>query len=153
MRAQRIRTVLVAAGLAAGFVLFSYPSPPSPPVPDPPSEVAEVLIPDRFSRWPPFVLSWGVTRPPDAAKVWESPLDAGFVGDPCGALDSPQCYVRLAWQDLTRWSLTVSPDPDFGREDLIAFTVGPLHYGVVGGVMFGQLASDRVRRCISATDS
>jgi len=144
MRAQRIRTVLVAAGLAAGFVLFSYPSPPSPPVPDPPSEVAEVLIPDRFSRWPPFVLSWGVTRPPDAAKVWESPLDAGFVGDPCGALDSPQCYVRLAWQDLTRWSLTVSPDPDFGREDLIAFTVGPLHYGVVGGVMFGQLASDRV---------
>ena len=133
----------MATGLAAGLVLFSYPDTPGPPVPDPP-EAAEVLIPDRFSQWSPFVLSWGVTRPPDAAKVWESPLAAGFIRDPCGALDSPECYVQLAWQDLTRWSLTVSPDPDFGREDLMGFTAGPLHYGVVAGVMVGQVSSDRV---------
>ncbi len=132
--------------VGAAWALLTWAA-PTDQVIDPPSdlpiEVAPPSLPRSFEPWPPFVLTWQV----DGAVARSGPaasLGSSLGLDPCRAVDASPCFVRLAWHDLRRWSLTASPDAVFDEADPRQLTARQLHYEVEAGVVAAVIDSDRL---------
>ncbi len=142
--------MLAVATLVGGALLFSFRPPSTAPriatgIAPPRPAAALPALPPRFAGWPPFVLSWHVTGAADeSAADLVSVLSSSIAWNPCGALQTSDCYVRFAWEDHARWSLTASEDLWFDDADPRELTLGALHYGVQDGVMIGVRESGRV---------
>ncbi len=131
--------------LAAVGVIGSF-RPPSVAVDDrelPPIPELVEPVPERFEAWEPFVIAWQVAG--SAAEAPElSAFDAGFGQAPCAPLGVDDCRVRLAWDGVSRWSLTSSADESFDRADPRQLSTGGLFYGVEDGLLLGVLDTDRL---------
>ncbi len=114
-----------------------------PPVPEGP-EIADLvvdLVPARFEAWEPFVISWVVE---EARPERVTPFEAKFGRHPCSALGSFSCRVRLAWDGVSRWSLTASVDETFDGRDARQLSTDGLFYGIKDGLLLGVLDTDRL---------
>lgn len=128
---------LLAIAGAAGIV-FAGLEPPSSRLPPtattaPPVEGAERSA--AFLPWPDFVLVWEVTGWPRWTRR-NDPAAQRLPAGPCASLDTPTCYVRLAWGGEDRWSLTYSEDVDFTADDTMELTWADRHFVRFGATLF-----------------
>lgn len=128
---------LLAVVGAAGVVFAGLESPSSsvPPTPPPPPPVEQGEQPPAFLPWPDFVLVWEVTGSPRWTRR-NDPMVQQVPAGPCASLDTPTCYVRLAWGGEGRWSLTYSEDADFDLDDTMELTWADRHFVRFGAVLF-----------------
>ncbi len=114
----------------------------APPAgPEPLVEDLVEPVPERFAAWDAFVITWEVSGPAGEAVSSFSPA---FGDNPCAALGRSPCWVRLAWADVSRWSLTASADRSFDGADPRQLSAGGLFYGVEGRELLGVLDTDRL---------
>ncbi len=137
------RIALVAAVVVAATVIAAHnptrvADPPEAPVPD----LADDIPPERYAAWPQFVLTWTVNGSPGGATSAVAP---GFGADPCGPLGVPRCIVRLAWHDISRWSLASSLDAGGAfAPAALQVSTGGLHYALDRGVVVSVVDTDRL---------
>lgn len=91
--------------------------------------------PPAFSPWPEFVLVWEVTGWPQWTRR-NDPAAQRVPAGPCASLNTPTCYVRLAWGGEGRWSITYSEDTGFDLDDTMELTWAGRHFVRFGATLF-----------------
>ncbi|MDP8957642.1 MAG: hypothetical protein M3N51_00220 [Actinomycetota bacterium] len=139
---RRIALGLLLVTLLGAAAVFGSVEAPSaiqePPTTLPPAPA----LPDRFDSWPPLLLTWKVVDQDQGEQ--EAVFDSSISWNPCRATGSAVCYVRFAWDEYRRWSLSASADSGFHDSNPKELTLGELHYGVLDGMVVWVREAGRV---------